>query len=59
MIGVETDFLFPLFQQQEIATDLEAAGLDVTFAGLDSLQGHDAFLVDMDNFRPLIGEFLS
>lgn len=59
VIGVETDFLFPLFQQQEIATELEAAGVEVTFAGLDSLQGHDAFLVDMDNFRPLIGEFLS
>ncbi|MCW8846740.1 MAG: homoserine O-acetyltransferase [Gammaproteobacteria bacterium] len=59
IMGVETDFLFPLFQQKEIADGLEAAGLDVTFAGLDSLQGHDAFLVDMDNFRPRIGEFLA
>lgn len=59
VIGVETDFLFPLFQQKEIADGLRAAGVDVTFAGLDSLQGHDAFLVDMDSFRPLIGQFLA
>lgn len=59
VIGVETDFLFPLPQQKEIADGLAAAGMDVTFAGLDSLQGHDAFLVDMDNFRPLIGQFLA
>ena len=59
VVGVTTDFLFPLDQQEEIATGLRRAGRDVTFAPLESLQGHDSFLVDMDRFCPAIGDFLA
>lgn len=59
VMGVETDLLFPIDQQQELAEGLAAGGRDVKFARLPSLQGHDAFLVDMDRFRPVIAEFLS
>jgi homoserine O-acetyltransferase len=59
VVGVTTDFLFPLDQQEEIASGLRRAGRDVTFAPLDSLQGHDSFLVDMDRFCPAIGDFLA
>lgn len=58
-IGVETDILFPLQQQEEIAEGLAAAGADSRFAPLPSPQGHDAFLVDIDRFGPEIGGFLS
>jgi homoserine O-acetyltransferase/O-succinyltransferase len=58
IIGADTDLLFPVAQQQELATGLEAGGREVQFASLPSLQGHDAFLVDMDRFRPAIDEFL-
>jgi homoserine O-acetyltransferase/O-succinyltransferase len=58
IIGVETDFLFPPAQQQELADGLRAGGKLVEYAPLSSLQGHDSFLVDMDRFRPLIGEFM-
>ncbi|MDY0065199.1 MAG: homoserine O-acetyltransferase [Steroidobacteraceae bacterium] len=58
IIGVETDLLFPIEQQQELADGLAAGAGDVQFARLDSLQGHDSFLVDMDRFRPVIAEFL-
>ena len=34
VVGVTTDFLFPLDQQEEIATGLRRAGRDVTFAPL-------------------------
>ena len=54
VIGVETDFLFPLEQQREIAQGLEAGGQQVHFAALPSLQGHDAFLVDRARFAPLL-----
>ena len=54
VIGVETDFLFPLEQQREIAQALEAGGQAVHFAALPSLQGHDAFLVDKARFTPLL-----
>ncbi len=58
VIGVETDLLFPIEQQVELAEGLKADGRDVTLARLDSLQGHDSFLVDMDRFRPILSDFL-
>jgi homoserine O-acetyltransferase len=58
VIGVESDFLFPIDQQEEIAAFLKRAGRRVTFVPLPSVQGHDSFLVDMDRFTPVIAEFL-
>ncbi len=59
VIGVPSDILFPVHQQRELAEGLAAAGNDVTFLQLDSINGHDSFLVDMDRFRPAIHKFLS
>jgi homoserine O-acetyltransferase len=58
VIGVSTDILFPLEQQEQIAKGLEAAGAAVDFVALDSPQGHDAFLVDIENYSRAIGGFL-
>ena len=38
---------------------LRKAGRDVRFEVLPSIQGHDSFLVDMDRFCPVIGDFLT
>ncbi len=59
VIGVETDLLFPIDQQREIAEHLRAPGREVEFHAFPSLQGHDAFLVDLARFEPAIGGFLS
>jgi len=59
VIGVTTDILFPLTQQQQIADGLRAAGATVDFVPLDSPQGHDAFLVDIARFGAAIGSFLA
>lgn len=59
VIGVETDLLFPLASQREIAEGLEHAGVETQFSVLASIQGHDSFLVDMERFRPAIGEYLT
>ena len=58
VIGVSTDILFPLEQQEQIAEGLQAAGAHVEFVALDSPQGHDAFLVDIENYSRAIGGFL-
>jgi homoserine O-acetyltransferase len=58
VVGVETDFLFPIDQQEEIASILSRAGRDVRFVRLPSIQGHDSFLVDYDRFGPTVGSFL-
>ncbi|MBT8102070.1 MAG: homoserine O-acetyltransferase [Gammaproteobacteria bacterium] len=57
VIGVRTDILFPLEQQQELASGFSEVCEDTTFVELDCIRGHDSFLVDMDAFRPVICEF--
>ncbi|MGH8172483.1 MAG: homoserine O-acetyltransferase MetX [Rhodanobacteraceae bacterium] len=59
VIGVETDILFPLPQQEQIAGGLKAGGAEVDFVALDSPQGHDAFLVDIERFGAAIARFLA
>ncbi|WP_133478715.1 homoserine O-acetyltransferase MetX [Cognatilysobacter segetis] len=58
VIGVQTDILFPLQQQEEIAAGLAQGGTDARFLPLESPQGHDAFLVDFARFGPAVGGFL-
>lgn len=57
-IGVHTDILFPLQQQEQVAEGLRAGGAASDFLALESPQGHDAFLVDIGRFGPAIGGFL-
>jgi homoserine O-acetyltransferase len=57
-IGVATDILFPLQQQEQVADGLRAGGADATFLPLESPQGHDAFLVDFARFGPAVRGFL-
>ncbi len=57
VIGVETDILFPLRQQRELSEYLSAVCKDTKLVELDSILGHDSFLVDMDAFRPVLCEF--
>jgi homoserine O-acetyltransferase len=57
VIGVPTDLLFPVQQQREIADALKVSGRDVEYVEIDSIHGHDSFLVDMDLFRPPVKAF--
>jgi homoserine O-acetyltransferase len=59
VIGVHTDILFPIEQQRELAEGISTVCKDTQLAALDSIQGHDSFLVDMDAFRPVIWDFLA
>ena len=57
VIGVETDFLWPVHQQKEIAEMFAANGVDTSFEVLPSIQGHDSFLVDYERFCPVVEEY--
>ena len=59
VVGVDTDILFPIAQQRELATGLDALNREVHFVELPSIQGHDSFLVDMDRFRPVLEVFFA
>ena len=54
VVGVETDTLFPLRQQAALAAHFEAAGQETRFVPVPSPQGHDAFLVDIERFGPIL-----
>lgn len=59
VIGVRTDLLFPLEQQEEIAEGLRDGGIPTLFSALPSIQGHDAFLVDTPRFGKAIADYLA
>jgi homoserine O-acetyltransferase len=58
IVGVTTDLLFPVHQQEELARILREWGRDCRFLRIDSVYGHDAFLIDIDRFGRLIRAFL-
>jgi len=46
-------------QQLEIAEGLRHAVVATEYAELDSIQGHDAFLVDSERFAPRVARFFA
>ena len=58
VIGVQTDLLFSVSEQQAVAQALESAGVATRFSPLPCVEGHDAFLVDLATFGAEIGGFL-
>jgi homoserine O-acetyltransferase len=59
VIGVESDMLYPIHEQAAIAEALEQASVPTRFARMPSLEGHDAFLVDIPRFDAEIRSFLA
>ena len=57
MIGVDSDILFPLHQQRDIADAFQANGVKSRLISLPSDQGHDAFLVDYRRFKPAVANY--
>jgi homoserine O-acetyltransferase len=58
VIGVQSDLLFSVNEQRQVAGFLEAAGVATHFAPLACIEGHDAFLVDLETFGREIRSFL-
>ena len=59
VIGVTSDILFPLHQQQHLADALATVVEHVSYTPLNCIKGHDSFLVELDAFSPVLAEFLS
>jgi len=58
VIGVQSDLLFSLGEQQAVAGQLRAAGVATQFVSLPCIQGHDSFLIDLETFGREIRAFL-
>ncbi len=59
IIGAHTDLLFPIELQKKLNQLLLAVECDSQLTITDSIQGHDAFLVDQNVFSDLVGKFLN
>jgi homoserine O-acetyltransferase/O-succinyltransferase len=59
VIGVESDMLFALGEQEQLAKAFEQAGATTSFAPLDCIEGHDSFLIDLERFGSEIRAFLN
>ena len=58
VVAFKSDWLYPLYQSQEIVKACKQAGLRVTFCEVDSTYGHDAFLLETEEETHLIKHFL-
>ena len=58
VVGVTTDLLFPIQQQEELARILRECGREARFVRLDTVYGHDAFLIDIERFAAILRPFL-
>jgi homoserine O-acetyltransferase/O-succinyltransferase len=59
VIGVESDMLFAIDEQERLAKSFEQAGAVTSFAPLDCIEGHDSFLIDLERFGNEIRTFLN
>jgi homoserine O-acetyltransferase len=59
VLGVESDMLFPIHEQAALAEAFERNAIPTRFVRLPSLEGHDAFLVDIPRFSGEIRRFLA
>ncbi len=55
VIGIDTDLLFPIQEQKFLAQHIKGA----QFAAMHSAHGHDGFLVEFDQFKSIVRNFLT
>jgi len=59
VLGVQSDILFPVDQQREVADALRLAGnKEVSYYELGGVWGHDTFLLDVRNVGGSVKGFL-
>ena len=57
-IGIDSDMLYPSYQQRNIADMLASIGVEAGYAEIHSPHGHDAFLINIDQLAAPIADFL-
>lgn len=57
-VGISSDILFPNWQVMELARMARDGGARVSYEEIDSENGHDAFLIDLDQVDEIIRTYL-
>lgn len=58
VLAIDSDVLYPPWQQQQLADVLRTNGNRVTYEEITSPHGHDAFLMEWDQMEEHIGKFM-
>ena len=59
LVGINSDLLYPPYQQHELVCGLRRLGKDVSYYELDSPYGHDAFLIEYEKIGREVSNFLN
>ncbi len=57
-IGINSDRLFTAAEMRDSVQQLQRLGKQARYAEIDTIHGHDAFLIEYDQLNRLIGSFL-
>jgi homoserine O-acetyltransferase/O-succinyltransferase len=58
-LGVSSDLLYPSYQSREIVEVARGVGLDAEYIEIESVHGHDAFLLEVDQVADAVEKFLA
>ena len=58
VISFTSDWMFPTAENREIVNALNAVGANVSFVEIDTDQGHDSFLMEIDDYHNVVRGFL-
>ncbi|WCN38504.1 homoserine O-acetyltransferase MetX [Aneurinibacillus uraniidurans] len=58
-IAISDDLLYPADHQEEVVAMMEVAGKNVEYHYIDSIYGHDGFLVEFVKIGPLVESYLN
>lgn len=58
IMAFKSDWLYPVYQSNEILKICKLAGVEATYCEINSTYGHDAFLLEVDEETHLIKHFL-
>ena len=58
ILSFKSDWLYPIYQSQEISRACKLAGVETTYCEISSTYGHDAFLLESEEETLLMSNFL-
>jgi homoserine O-acetyltransferase len=59
VVSFSSDWLYPPYQSKDIIRALQSQNLSTTYCCVDSIHGHDAFLLETEKLTPIIREFIN
>ena len=59
VISIDSDVLYPPYQQVDLYRGLREAGGSAGYRSIHSPEGHDGFLLAIDQIGPIVSSFLA